>query len=73
MKAPNFIFVNLMATLRQNWVSDTPCQRLAVLVFIIGSQILVNQALTELALSSTKDYLEFNSSCDCFFVSVGIG
>ncbi len=49
-----------MAQLRFHWVSDTPCQRLAVLVFTIGSQILANQALTELAPMSTKDDLIFN-------------
>ncbi len=59
MKAPNLIFVNLMAQLRFYLVSGTACQILVVLV-IIGSQILANQALTELVPCSTKDDLIFS-------------
>ncbi len=71
MKALNFTFVKILATLRAYWVSGTPCQRLAVLV--IRDQRLANQALTELVPRSTKNNLVFSLSCYCFFVSVSVG
>jgi hypothetical protein len=47
VKAPNFIFVNLMATLRPYLVTGTPYQRLAVLA-IKKYQKLVKLTLTKL-------------------------